>query len=215
MNRAAIILVLALVVAAVAPGRTELKATAAPAGQTAAATQQAGTMTEEASLPDGLYTVQGGDMDGFAYTLQFTQPDGQSGNLISGQAYPNQWNGAIIDRMSTAQSIEQAGTWDSVPEGTSLTLQTPGKDIAQVTVTLDPNTVYDLQTGQPETSKDVYAPQSIQMTPGEDGELHTCSFPISFRAPDSLQEYNQIFCIIEVTFRDGDSCDIGCALTRA
>ena len=82
-------------------------------------------------------------------------------------------------------------------------------------MTLDPNTVYDLQTGQPETSKDVYAPQSIQMTPGEDGELHTCSFPISFRAPDSLQEYNQIFCIIEVTFRDGDSCDIGCALTRA
>ena len=54
MNRAAIILALALVVAAVAPGGTELKATAAPTGETAAATQQASTMTEEDSLPDGL-----------------------------------------------------------------------------------------------------------------------------------------------------------------
>ena len=69
MNRAAIILVLALVVAAVAPGRTELKATAAPAGQTAAATQQASTMTEEASLPAGIYTVTCRDIDGFAHTL--------------------------------------------------------------------------------------------------------------------------------------------------
>ena len=208
MNRAAIILALALVVAAIAPGHTEFGATAARAEQAPA--QQAGAAAEQASLPDGLYTVQGGTMDGFAYALQFTQPDGQTGSLISGQAAPNQWNGAVFDRMGTAQAIEQAGVWDSVPEGTRLTLQTPGKDIDRVTVTLDPNTVYDLQTGQPDSAAATYAPQSIQMTPDEDGELHTCSFPVFFGTPAGA--YSQLFCIIEVTFRDGDSCDIGCAL---
>lgn len=212
MNRAPIILGIALVIAAIAPGRAETTATAAPVEQTsvvqqAAAVQQAQQSTSSLKTAHGL-------MKGFTYSMAFSQPDGLTGDLTSIQAYPNQWEGAVIDRTGTAQSIELTGQWDSVPEGTTLTLNTPGKDIEQVEVVFDPNTMYDPKTGLPTTDLSTYSVQSVSMMPSENGEVTACSFPVSFISPDGLQDYNQVFCILHITFRDGDSCDIGCALTR-
>ena len=130
------------------------------------------------------------------------------------QSYPNQWDGAEVDRLSTAQAIEMTGKWDSVPQATNLTLETPGKDIERVEVEFDPNTAYDPKTGLPMTDLSNYSVQSVSMIPSDDGEVTACSFPVSFLSPDGEQDYDQVFCIIHITFRDGDSCDIGCALTR-
>ena len=52
----------------------------------------------------------------------------------------------IRDRLSTAQAIEMTGKWDSVPQATNLTLETPDKDIERVEVEFDPNTAYDPKT---------------------------------------------------------------------
>ena len=153
-------------------------------------------------------------MEGFTYSLTFSQPDGLTGELTSVQSYPNQWGGAEVDRLSTSQAIEMTGKWDSVPQATNLTLETPGKDIERVEVSFDPNTAYDPKTGLPMTELSNYSVQSVSMIPSEDGEVTACSFPVSFLSPDGEQDYDQVFCIIHITFRDGDSCDIGCALTR-
>lgn len=211
MNRAAIILGIALITAAIAPGRTQTTATAAPAEQNAVVQQipldAAQQSTASLKTADGL-------MEGFTYSLTFSQPDGLTGALTSAQSYPNQWGGAEVDRLSTAQAIELAGKWDSVPQATNLTLETPGKDIERVEVEFDPNTAYDLKTGLPTTDLSHYSVQSVSMIPSEDGEVTACSFPVSFLSPDGGQDYDQVFCIIHITFLDGDSCDIGCALTR-
>lgn len=209
MNRAPIILAIALVIAAIAPGRAQTTATAAPMEQTAIVQQ---TTLESAS--DSSVKTGDGLMEGFTYSLTFSQPDGLTGDLTSVQSYPNQWNGAEVDRLSTAQAIELTGRWDSVPEGTSLTLETPGKEIEQIEVWFDPNTRYDPKSGLPVTDLLNYSVQSVSMIPSEDGEVTACSFPVSFRSPDGLEDYDQVFCIVHITFRDGDSCDIGCALTR-
>lgn len=209
MNRAPIILAIALVIAAIAPGRAQTTATAAPMEQTAIVQQ---TTLEAAS--DSSVKTGDGLMEGFTYSLTFSQPDGLTGDLTSVQSYPNQWSGAEVDRLSTSQAIELTGCWDSVPEGTSLTLETPGKEIEQIEVWFDPNTRYDPKSGLPTTDLLNYSVQSVSMIPSEDGEVTACSFPVSFRSPDGQEDYDQVFCIVHITFRDGDSCDIGCALTR-
>ena len=211
MNRAPIILGIALIIAAIAPGRAQTTATAAPTEQNAVVQQipldAAQQSTTSLKTADGL-------MEGFTYSLTFSQPDGLTGELTSVQSYPNQWGGAEVDRLSTAQAIEMTGKWDSVPQATNLTLETPGKDIERVEVEFDPNTAYDPKTSLPMTDLSNYSVQSVSMIPSEDGEVTACSFPVSFLSPDGEQDYDQVFCIIHITFRDGDSCDIGCALTR-
>ena len=71
------------------------------------------------------------------------------------------------------------GKWDSVPQATNLTLETPGKDIERVEVEFDPNTAYDPKTGLPMTELSNYSVQSVSMIPSEDGEVTACSFPVS------------------------------------
>lgn len=207
MKRAPVIIAIALVVAAVAPGRDELEANAVQNGQAA-------EMQQLAPAQPGTSTGGQSEMEGFAYTLDFTQPDHLSGPLSSAWAYPNQWGGAEFDRMSTVQALEQNGHWDSLPEASQITLSVPGKDIERVEICFDPNTRYNPKNGLPETDDPTYTPKSVSMTPEEDGQLHTCSFPVSFLSADGQQVYDQLFCVIRVTFRDGDSCDIACALSR-
>lgn len=211
MNRAPIILGIALLIAALAPGRADMAATAAPVEQTTAVQQQAQTTPVS---DDEQWLVGTGVMNDFTYSLTFSQPNSLTGDLTSAQSYPNQWDGAVIDRTGTAQAIEQTGTWDSLPEATKITLTTPGKDIEHVEVIFDPNTLYDTKTGQPLTEFSTYSVQSVSMIPSQDGTVDCCAFPISFLSPDGQQDYDQVFCIIRLTFRDGDSCDIACALTR-
>lgn len=205
MNRTAIVLGLALLVAAIAPGRSaELKATAAPA----LSTETAATEKEQT----GLRTIATGRMEGFSYMLQFTQPDGLNGAIASSQVFPDLWDGATIDRIASEQMVEQAGVWDSVNEGTEIKLCVPENDIETITVTLDPNTTY-LVNGQPQTNYQTYTPQSISMMPDADGTLHTCSFPISFQSEDGTT-YSRLFCTIQVTFGNGNRCEIACGLAR-
>lgn len=202
MNRASIILGIALVVAAVAPSREPQKIAALELQQTAQVSQ-----AEQA----GTYTVASGMAEGLSYSLQFEQPNKKTGGLTSGKLLVNVWDGTALDRESTAQHLEKAGIWDSVAEGTRVTLTIPEADIAQVEVTLDPNTVYD-GAGKPKTKEIVYKPQSISMVPDASGELHSCTFPISFQS--GQENYHQLFCVITVVFQDGNSCDIGLALTQ-
>lgn len=205
MNRTAIVLGLALLVAAIAPGRSgELKATAAPA----ISTETTAVENEQTNLR----TIATGRMEGFSYMLQFTQPDGLTGTIVSGQVFPDLWDGATIDRIASVQMVEQADVWDSVNEGTQIKLYVPGDDIENITVTLDPNTAYHVN-GQPQTSYQTYAPQSISMMPDADGTLHTCSFPISFQSEDGTT-YSRLFCTIQVTFGNGNRCEIACGLAR-
>lgn len=209
MNRAPIVLGIALLIAAIAPARADMTATAAPVEQTSTV-QQAQTTTSD----DQQWLTGDGVMKDFTYSLTFSQPNGLTGELTSAQCYPNQWDGAVIDRTGTTQAIEQTGQWDSVPEATQITLTTPDKDIDQVEVIFDPNTLYDTKTNLPSTDFSTYSVQSVSMIPSEDGEVDSCSFPVSFLSPDGQQDYDQVFCIIRLTFRDGDSCDIACAITR-
>lgn len=202
MNRASIILGIALVVAAVAPNREPQKIAALDLQQTAQVSQ-----VEQA----GSYTVPNGMAEGLSYSLQFEQPNKKTGGLTSGKFLVNFWDGTALDRESTAQRLEKSGIWDSVAEGTQITLTIPDADIAQVEVTLDPNTVYD-GAGKPKTKDAVYKPQSINMIPDVNGELHSCTFPISFQS--AQENYHQLFCVITVVFQDGNSCDIGLALTQ-
>lgn len=204
MNRASVVLGLALIVAAVAPSREPHQTAAIALEHTAQISQAAQT---------GSYTVPGGMAKGLSYSLQFIQPNEKAGGLTSGQFLVNNWDGFAIDRESTAQHMERLGIWDSVAEGTELTLTIPGADIAQVEVKLDPNVVYD-GAGQPKTDYPVYTPQSINMTPDVNGELNSCIFPVSFQPVEGARSYEQLFCIITVTFQDGNSCDIGLALTQ-
>lgn len=204
MNRASIVLGIALVVAAVAPNREPQKIAALDLQQTAQASQVEQT---------GDYMVSSGIAEGVAYSLRFIQPNEKAGSLTSGQFLVNRWDGIAIDRESTAEHMERLGIWDSVAEGTQITLTIPKVDIAQVEVTLDPNTVYD-GAGKPKTNDAVYQPQSINMTPDASGELHSCTFPISFQSVKGTKSYHQLFCIVTVVFQDGNSCDIGLALTQ-
>lgn len=204
MNRASIILGLALVVAAVAPSQEPQKTSAIVLEHTAQVSPAEQT---------GNYTVAGGMAGGLSYALQFRQPNEKMGGLTSGQFLVNHWDGIIIDRESTTQHMERLGVWDSVAEGTQITLTIPEADIAQVEVRFDPNTVYD-GAGVPKTDDSVYMPQSINMIPDANGQLHSCTFPISFQPAESERTYQQLFCVITVTFQDGNSGDIGLALTR-
>lgn len=205
MNRTVIVLGLALLVAAIAPGRSgELKATAAPAIST--------EITATENEQTGLRTIATGRMSGFAYMLQFIQPDGLTGAMVSSQVFPDLWDGAAIDRIASVQMVEQAGVWDSVNEGTQIKLYVPEDDIETITVTLDPNTTYTAN-GQPQTDYPTYAPKSINMMPDANGELHTCSFPISFQSDDGA-DYSRLFCTIQVTFRNGNRCEIACGLAK-
>lgn len=209
MNRAAIVLGLALVVAAVAPNREpeQKKISAASAAQQTAWISQ----TNEV----GQYTVKEPDsmQTKFSYSLQFIQKDGKTGGLTSGKFLESYWDGIAYDRESTAQYLERLGVWDSVREGTEIVLTIPDADLAQVDVRFDPNTVYD-EKGEAETSLAEYAPESINLIPDANGQLHQCSFPISFQPVEGAKQYNQVFCVIHVTFRDGNSGDIGLALTQ-
>ncbi len=209
MNRAVIVLGVALVVAAVAPNREpeQKKLSAASAAQQTAWVSQ----TEEI----GQYTVKEADgmQTKFSYSLQLTQKDGKTAGLTSGKFLESYWDGIAYDRESTAQCLERLGIWDSVQEGGELTLTIPDADLAQVDVRFDPNTVYDAQ-GKVRTSLSSYAPESINMVPNAEGQLHMCSFPISFQPVEGAKSYNQVFCVIHITFQDGNSGDIGLALTK-
>lgn len=202
MNRASIILGIALAVAAVAPSRQPEKTAALDLQQTAQV-----NVAEQT----GNYTVSNGMAQGLSYSLQFEQPNKKTGGLTSGALLVNVWDGMALDRESTTQYLAHAGIWDSVAEGTQITLTIPEADIAQVEVTLDPNTIYD-GNGTPTTKNAVYKPQSISMIPDANGQLHSCTFPISFQS--AQESYHQLFCVITVVFQDGNSCDIGLALTQ-
>lgn len=209
MNRAAIVLGLALVVAAVAPNREpeQKKISAASAAQQTAwvsETDEIGRYTVKE--PDGMQTR-------FSYSLQSTQEDGKTAGLTSGKFLESYWDGIAYDRESTAQCLERLGVWDSVREGSELTLTIPDADLAQIDVRFDPNTTYN-EKGEADTSLAAYAPESINMVPDADGQLHQCSFPISFQPVEGAKRYNQVFCVIHVTFQDGNSGDIGLALTQ-
>ena len=101
MNRAPIILGIALIIAAIAPGRAQTTATAAPTEQNAVVQQipldAAQQSTTSLKTADGL-------MEGFTYSLTFSQPDGLTGELTSVQSYPNQWGGAEVDRLNSFSS---------------------------------------------------------------------------------------------------------------
>lgn len=204
MNRACVVLGFALIVAAAAPSREPQRTAALDLQQTAQESQVEQT---------GDYMVSSGIAQGLSYSLRFIQPNEKAGGLASGQFLLNRWDGIAMDRESTAQHMERLGIWDSVAEGTQLTLTIPGADIAQVEVRFDPNTVYD-GVGQPKTEHPVYMPKSINMTPDVNGELHSCRFPVSFQPSPEQKSYQQLFCTITVTFQDGNSCDIGLALTQ-
>ena len=202
MNRASILLGIALAVAAAAPSRQPEKIAALDLQQTAQV-----SVAEQT----GNYTVSNGMAQGLSYSLQFEQPNQRAGGLSSGVLLVNLWDGMVLDRESTAQHLEYAGIWDSVAEGTQVTLTIPEADIAQIEVTFDPNTGYH-GNGTPKTSHAVYQPQSISMIPDANGQLHSCTFPISFQSAQG--SYHQLFCVITVVFQDGNSCDIGLALTQ-
>lgn len=208
MNRASIILGLALVVAAVAPSR-------APEQKKipVSVTQQTAWVSQTEKI--GTYTVTEPNtmQNKFSYSLQFTQQDGKTGGLTSGNFLESFWDGIAYDRESTEQCLQRLGVWDSVREGSEITLTIPDADIAQVDVRFDPNTVYNDERYRT-TSLATYAPQSINMTPDASGELHRCSFPVSFQPVEGAKSYNQVFCVIHVTFQDGNSGDIGLALTK-
>lgn len=204
MNRASVVLGLALVVAAVAPSREPPQSAAIALAHTAQSSEMVQT---------GSYTVPSGMAKGLSYSLRFVQPNEKAGGLASGQFLVNTWDGYAIDRESTAQHMERLGVWDGVAEGTEITLDIQEADIAQIEVRFDPNTVYD-GAGQPKTDDPAYLPQSINMIPDANGELHSCTFPVSFQPAEDGKSYQQLFCTITVTFQDGNSGDIGLALTQ-
>lgn len=223
MNKAVIVLGAALLLAAwAAAGETNGQVIEPAPAQSAQ--QEDETQLAQRQRAAGIYTLDLGENQSATYQLTYAAPSGTGDALQSGV-------GRVLLRGGAAQTdpqrtdpqivtlLQDAGAWDLVPQNSVVHVSLPGADVERVAVTFTPEPeepqAQDAAQPAPDTAPaDLSFPaQSVALTPDADGQLHGCTFPVTFTDAAGVV-HEKLFCTIELTLKNGDVYALGLALLR-